>query len=387
MRAALRSLRFLLRKEFLQIARDRVILRMLFIMPMVQLVVLSNAATFEVERARLWVVDHDRSALSRGVADRLAASGRFDPVGHSASMDAADDAMLDRRTDVILVVPRDFERDLVRDRRAPVQLVLNAEDGSAAGVTRSYAAEILAAYSAELGAEVAPALATVGARPEAPPQRGRPMVEVRQRAWYNAGLEYRDYMVPGILVQLVTIVGTLLTAMNIVREKEAGTLDQLNVTPVPRAAFIAAKLLPLWTIAMIELALGLVVARLLFDVPMRGNIGLVFLGAACYLVAALGIGLWISTMVETQQQAMFVTFFLTMIYLLMSGLFTPVRAMPHWAQWVAQANPVMHFIALTRAVLLKGATLGDVAPRLGVLTLCGALVLMVAVWRYRKTAE
>jgi ABC-2 type transport system permease protein len=382
----MRALRFLLRKEFLQIFRDRVILRMLFIMPMVQLLVLSNAATFEVKLARLWVVDHDRTAVSRGVVDRLVASGRFATVGASASMAAADDAMLDRRTDVILVVPRGFERDLVRERRAPVQLVMNAEDGSAAGVTRSYANEVLAAYSAELGAEVSPALATVGARTELPPQRGRPVLEVRQRAWYNAELEYRDYMVPGILVQLVTIVGTLLTAMNIVREKEAGTLDQLNVTPVTRATFITAKLLPLWIIAMVELAIGLVIARFVFDVPMRGSLGIVFLAAACYLVAALGIGLWISTVVETQQQAMFVTFFLTMIYLLMSGLFTPVRAMPHWAQWIAQVNPVMHFIALTRAVLLKGAGLADVARPLLVLAGAGALVLSVAVLRYRMRA-
>jgi ABC-2 type transport system permease protein len=383
----MRALRFLLRKEFLQIFRDRVILRMLFIMPMVQLLVLSNAATFEVKLARLWVVDHDRSALSRGVVDRLVASGRFATVGASASMATADDAMLDRRTDVILVVPQGFERDLVRERRAPVQLVMNAEDGSAAGVTRSYANEVLASYSAELGAEVSPALATVGARAELPPQRGRPGLEVRQRAWYNAELEYRDYMVPGILVQLVTLVGTLLTAMNIVREKEAGTLDQLNVTPVTRATFITAKLLPLWLIAMVELAVGLAIARLVFDVPMRGSLGIVFLAAACYLVAALGIGLWISTVVETQQQALFVTFFLTMIYLLMSGLFTPVRAMPHWAQWIAQVNPVMHFIALTRAVLLKGAGLSDVARPLSVLAVAGALVLTIAVLRYRKRAD
>ena len=383
----MRALRFLLRKEFLQIFRDRVILRLLFMMPLVQLVVLSNAATFEVKRARLWVVDHDRTTVSRGVVERLAASGRFEPVGASATMSAADDAMLDRRTDVILVVPPDFERDLVRERRARVQLVFNAEDGSAAGVTRGYASEVLADYSVELGSVVTPALATVGARTELPPQRGRPVLETRQRAWYNAELDYRDYMVPGILVQLVTIVGTMLTAMNIVREKEAGTLDQLNVTPVTRATFITAKLLPLWAIAMLELVIGLAVARLVFDTPMRGSLGIVFLAAGFYLVAALGIGLWISTVVETQQQALFVTYFLTMIYLLMSGLFTPVLAMPEWAQWIARVNPMMHFIALMRAVLLKGAGVTDVAPQLGALAVGGALVLTAAVLRYRKTAE
>ena len=382
----MRALRVLLRKEFLQIFRDRTILGMLFLIPMVQLAVLSNAATFEVRSARVHLVDHDRTPTSRGLADRLAASGRFAIVESGRSMAEADEALLDRRVELIVVVPPSFERDLVRERRAPVQLVLNAEDGSAAGVTSMYANEVLARYAAELGVRAAPGLAVVAARDEPPPRRGTPVVEVRRRGWYNASLEYRDYMVPGILVQLVTMVGTLLTAMNIVREKEAGTLDQLNVTPVPRATFVAAKLIPLWSLALVELALGLLLARLAFDVPMRGSLLLVFAAAGIYLVAALGVGLWISARVETQQQAMFVTFFLMMIYLLMSGLFTPVRAMPEWAQWLAQLNPVMHFMRLMRAVLLKGAGPADVAPQLAALAVSGAVVLTIAVGQYRKRA-
>jgi ABC-2 type transport system permease protein len=229
-------------------------------------------------------------------------------------------------------------------------------------------------------------MAAATARAEPAPRRGQPMVEVRSRGWYNAELDYRFYMVPGILVQLLTIVGTLLTAMNIVREKEAGTLDQLNVTPVTRPVFIAAKLIPLWVIAMVVLAIGLAVGHFAFGVPVRGSLLLVFGGAALYLVAALGIGLWVSTVTETQQQAMFVNFSILMVYLLMSGLFTPVSAMPHWAQWVARFNPMMHFITLMRAVMLKGAGLADVAPQLGVLALAGAVVLTVAIRQYHKRA-
>ena len=382
----MRALRFLLRKEFLQIFRDHVILGMLFVMPMVQLLVLANAATFEVKRARLYVVDQDRSPMSRGVVDRLAASGRFVPSGASQSPARADEAMLGRKADVILVVPTGFERALVRDRRAAVQLILNAEDGAAAGVIQSYANRILEAYSRELGAVVAPSLATVGARAEPLLSRGEAAIEVRQRGWYNAELEYRDYMVPGILVVLVTMIGTLLTAMNIVREKETGTLDQLNVTPVTRSTFIAAKLIPLWSLALLDLVLGLALAHFVFDVPVRGSVIVVFLAAAIYLVGALGIGLWISTVAETQQQAMFVTFSILMVYMLMSGLFTPVRGMPEWAQWVAQLSPVMHFTALMRAVLLKGAGFADVVRELAVLTVMGAAVLTLSVRRYRKRA-
>jgi ABC-2 type transport system permease protein len=382
----MRALRFLLRKEFLQIFRDRVILGMLFVMPMVQLLVLANAATFEVKRARMYVVDQDHSPMSRSVVDRLSASGRFVPRGASGSPARADEAMLDREADVILVVPLGFERSLVRDRQASVQLILNAEDGAAANVTQSYASRILDAYAREIGAVVSPTLATVGARVDRVPQRAEPTIEVRQRGWYNAELRYRDYMVPGILVVLVTIIGTLLTAMNIVREKETGTLDQLNVTPVTRSTFIAAKLIPLWSLALLDLVLGLALARFVFDVPVRGSVLVVFLAAAIYLVGALGIGLWISTVAETQQQAMFVAFSIMMVYLLMSGLFTPVRGMPVWAQWIAQLSPVMHFTALMRAVLLKGAGFADVLRELAVLTIMGATVLTLSVRRYRKRA-
>jgi ABC-2 type transport system permease protein len=381
----MRALRFLLRKEFLQIVRDRVLMGMIFMMPIVQLLLLANAATFEVRHARLHVVDHDRSTASRGLVDRLAASGRFVVAGASPSRERADEAMLDRAVDVILVVPAGFERDVVRERRGTVQLVLNAEDGAAAGVTQTYASRVLAAYAAELGATVRPTLATTGAR-SAAPERGRPLVDVRRRGWYNAELEYRDYMVPGILVVLVTLIGSLLTAMNIVREKEAGTLDQLNVTPISRATFIAAKLIPLWLFALLDLALGLAFAHFVLGVPVRGSLALVFFAAAIYLVVALGIGLWISTIAETQQQAMFVTYSLVMVYLLMSGLFTPVRGMPGWAQWLTQLNPVAHFVQLMRAVLLKGAGLEDVARQLLILAASGLVVLTLAVRQYRKRA-
>ena len=382
----MRALRFLLRKEFLQIFRDHMILGMVFMMPLVQLLVLANAATFEVRSARVYVVDQDHTPMSRGLVDRLAASGRFVPAGASQSMARADEAMLAREADLILVVPAGFERDLVRERRGEVQLVINAEDGAAAGITQSYAGGIFASYAAELSARVSPTPASAGARAEVPPRPGVPVIEVRRRGWYNPELRYLDYMVPGILVVLVTMVGTLLTAMNIVREKEAGTLDQLNVTPLSRATVIAAKLIPLWSLALVDLALGLVLAHFVFDVPVRGSLALVFVAAAIYLLAALGIGLWVSTIAETQQQAMFVTFSIMMVYLLMSGLFTPVSGMPGWAQWAAQANPMTHFVRLMRAVLLKGAGPADVASQLATLAAMGVGVLTLAVRQYRKRA-
>jgi ABC-2 type transport system permease protein len=372
----MRTLRFLLRKEYLQIFRDRLMVAQMLLVPCVQLALLANAATFEVKSARLAVVDEDRSATSRGLVDRLRAAGRFVVAATPASAERADEAMMRREVGAILHVPRDFERDLVRTRAATVQLVLNAEDGAAAGVTLSYAQRIVAEYASELAASLRLSAATLGPAP------GR--LEVRARGWYNPELDYRFYMVPGILVQLVTMVGTLLTALNIVREKELGTLEQLNVTPVTRGQFIAAKLIPLWSLGLVALTIGMLVSRFAFHVPMRGSVLLVFATASVYLLAALGIGLLVSTIVSTQQQAMFVTFFIVLVYLLMSGLFTPVRSMPVWAQWIAQANPVMHFIEIMRAVMLRGAGLAEIARSLGVLALLAVAVFSLSVRQYAK---
>jgi len=366
----MRTLKFLLRKEFQQVLRDRAMVRLLLVLPAVQLLILSNAATFQIRHADLYLVDQDRSTVSRGVVDRLRASGRFRVVGASGSMRRADRALLDRSASVILHLPEGLERDLVRTGSAPVQLVFNAEDGAAAGILSSYATRILARYSAELAD-----------RGRGPPAH----IEVRTRGWYNPELRYTYFMVPGILVVLVTMVASTLAAMNIVREKEIGTLEQLNVTPLGRGTFVAGKLIPFWIIAMIDLAIGLILAHFVFGVPVRGSLLLVFGGAAVYLVAALGIGLLISTAVDTQQQAMFLSFALNMIYLLMSGLFTPLRSMPEWAQWLAELSPVKHFLVIMRAVLVKGAGPADVAVPLVVLAAYGGLLFALAMRQYRKT--
>jgi ABC-2 type transport system permease protein len=194
-------------------------------------------------------------------------------------------------------------------------------------------------------------------------------------------------MVPGILVVLVTIVATTMAAMNIVREKELGTLEQLNVTPVTKAQFIASKLLPFWILALLLLCAGLLVAHFGFGVPVRGSVALLLAAGAVYLVAALGIGLWISTVAETQQQAMFVSFAINMIYLLMSGLFTPVASMPVWAQWIAEASPVKHFIVIARAILLKGAGVEAVALPLLILAFYGAAVITLATLQHSKRSD
>lgn len=379
----MRTLAFLLRKEFLQIRRDPAMLRLLIIAPLIQLLVLSSAATFDIRGTDVYLVDDDHSSASRGLVQRFVASGRFAIEHSSGSIRRANQALLEREVAMILRIPSEFERDLVRHGVAPVQLVFNAEDGAAASILRSYAIRILSEYSAELGREITPRFAGSGSDSPAAGRVAR--IDLRTRGWYNADLDYSDYMVPGILVLLVTVVATSFGSMNIVREKEIGTLEQLNVTPVTRAQFIASKLLPFWIIALLDLILGLVVARLVFEVPMRGSLLVVFVAALVYLLAALGIGLWVSTVAETQQQAMFLSFAINMVYLLMSGLFTPIQSMPTWAQWVAELSPVKHFIVIMRAVLVKGADFADIQQPFYVLAVYGIAMLALAVKQYSKT--
>jgi ABC-2 type transport system permease protein len=363
----MRRIWFLAQAEVLHVIRDRATLAQVLVVPIVQMLVLANAATFDIRQTPTWIVDLDRTSVSRALVSRIAASGHFDVVGTQPSSAAADASMLAGKTTLVLTIPRDFERSLTRNRAADVQLTVNAEKGSAAGIVQSYAAAIVTNYAAALNGPG-------GAAP----------LEIRTRMRYNAVRNYKHYMVPGILVALVTIIASLLTSQNIAREKELGTLEQLNVTPITRGQFIAGKLLPYWCLGIVELALGLGVGVLAFGVPVRGSVLLLFGVAGVYLLVALGIGLFISALVRTQQQAMFVTFFIVHIYLLMSGLFTPVDSMAPWVQAVSQANPVRHFVTISRAILMKGAGLQDIAQPFVILVVSAVLVLTVAVRQYRK---
>jgi len=363
----------LARAEVLHVLRDRATLMQIIVVPVAQLLILSNAATFAIRSSPIWVVDSDHSQASRAVANRLGASGYFKLLGVTASAIPANEAMLRGDVSLVLTVPSDFEKSLIRDRVATVHLDVNAEKGSAANIVQSYAVQILNSYALELGAELYPTDSRTG------------RIVTVARDWYNPTLDYKHYMVPGILVALVTIIGTLITAQNIAREKEMGTLEQLNVTPITKAEFITAKLLPFWVLGMLDLGLGLAVGYFVFDVPMRGSLLLLFASAGVYLIVALAIGLWISTLVETQQQAMFVTFFLLMIYLLMSGLFTPIDSMPRWVQLLSELNPVRHFVTISRAILVKGAGFSETAMPLGILAIYGILILTLAIRQYDKT--
>lgn len=385
-RAFIRRTLALAHAEVLHVRRDRAMIVQITMVPLIQLLMVSNAATFEIKRTPAYVVDFDRTSTSRGLVTRLASSGLVDIIGQSASPDASNEAMLTGRATLVLMIPREFESSLVRTGTATVGLDLNAEKGTAAGIVQSYVAQTLEAYSRELGVEIRPTRRNVAVRSTQflMPRPSAGLIDVRARGWYNPTLDYTNYMVPAVLVALMTMVGTLLTAQNIAREKEVGTLEQLNVTPISRAEFVTAKLLPFWVLGLVDLTLGLIAGRIVFGMPIRGSLFLLYGSAGIYLIVALAIGLLISTAVDTQQQAMFIAFFLIMIYLLISGLLTPIDSMPHWMQILSEFNPVRHFNAISRGVLIKGAGLRQIAFQLTVLSIYAALAMTVAIRQYRK---
>jgi ABC-2 type transport system permease protein len=280
---------------------------------------------------------------------------------------------------MVVEVPPRLEARLRREGAAPVLLAVNAEEGAVAGLVSGYAQRIVADLARELAVDA----------PGAGRARGRAVpgtLAVSARRWYNPTRDYHHYMVPGIIVSLITIIATLVTAQNVAREREMGTLEQLHVTPLTRAQFMAGKLLPGWLLGMALFVGAMALGRVVFGIPVRGNPLVVVAGAAVYLVVALGIGLLVSTVTRTQQQTMFVSFFILTLYLLMSGLFTPLESMPGWAQGVAAATPVRHFVWVMRAVLVRGAGLAEVGATIAGLGAAGVAVLSLAVWRYHKGA-
>ena len=372
----MKTIFYIIQKEFLQVFRNRSMLPIIFVVPIVQLIILVNAATFEMKHIRISVVDLDLSSTSRKLVSKFGGSPFYQVRQTTFSYKAAEDEMKKGQVDMILQVPAGFEKKLVCEGQAKVQFVINAINGQTAGLTNAYSTMILLDYNREMVMEnTTPAM-----------MAGVKNILTEYSYWYNPKLNYKTYMVPGILVLLVTIIGLLLSGMNIVREKEIGTIEQINITPIRKYQFIIGKLVPFWIIAMFELAFGLTIGKLLFGIPIIGNVALLFLFASVYLLVILSIGLLISTLNNTQQQAMFITWFFMMIFIMMSGLFTPVESMPEWAQKINIINPVAYFIKTMRMVLLKGSGFGDISGLFASICTYAVIMISFATWRYRKVS-
>lgn len=385
----MRTILFLLQKEFTQIFRNRFMLPIIFVVPLVQLVVLVFAANLEMKNIKLAVVDKDLSQVSRRLTGKFEASPFFKVKYFTFSQDEAEDLLRANKADMVLQIPGGFERDLIREDQAKVQLLMDAVNATTAGLASAYAISVIRDYNRGIllegtGAGTGTGIGTgtgTAAMTSVPLRAG-----INYSYWYNPDLNYKIFMLPGILVILVTMIGMMLTALNLVREKELGTAEQINVTPIRKYQFITGKLLPFWIIALFELSFGLTIGRIFFHLPLEGSLALLFLFASVYLLVALSFGLFLSAVSSSQIQVMFLMFFFFITFVLMSGIFTPVESMPDWAITVNIINPVAYFIRVIRMVLLKGSGFSDIHREFYSLAVYAVLMMSLATWRYRKTA-
>lgn len=323
-------------------------------MPMIQLLILPWAADYEVKDINLAVVDHDHSAYSRQMISKITSSGYFRLQDYTSSYETALHEIEKDKADLILEIPASFEKKLVKEDEAPLFIAVNAINGTKANLGGSYLRSIIQDYNKEVRTEWIQF-------PRFSPETN---IEVTSSNWFNPLMNYKYFMVPGILVILVTMVGSFLAALNIVKEKEIGTIEQINVTPVKKYQFILGKLIPFWVLGLIVLSIGMVIQRLAYGIIPAGSLLTIYVFAAVYLLAVLGLGLLISTFTGTQQQAMLISFFMMMVFILLGGLYTSIDSMPKWAQMITKINPVSYFIDVMRMVVLKGSSLADIKDHL-----------------------
>lgn len=376
----LRRLQQMLIKEFIQVFRDKRARFVLFVPPIVQMMIFGYAAVYEIKHVTTAVLDLDRTPASREFISRFTASRNFDVDFHLSREDEIP-GLIDRSLVTIAIeIPSGFGRKLQRGETAQVQVILDGTNSNTALIATGYLNQIAARFAREYQQQrmerLAPGLAAL-----------IPEVNIEQRPWYNPELRSRWFFVPGIIGNLTLIMVVLLTAFSIVREREIGTLEQIMVTPIGRAEFILGKTIPFFLIGLADVVLIAVVGTFWFAVPFRGSLAVLFLGTVLFLFSMLGVGLLISTVSATQQQAMVTSFFFNMPAVMFSGFGFPIRSMPEALQWLSAIDPLTYYLIILRSVYLKGAGLDVLAPQMWALAGFATVTLLVSVSRFHKTLD
>ena len=371
----------LARKELRQTLRDPRALRVIFVAPIIQLIIFGYAVTTDVKNAATVVFDRDHTTLSRELVQDLTASGYFRlqaTVGRASDLA---DALDHGRALVAIEIPRGFETDLASGQPATVQVLLDGTSSNTATVAQAYASQIILRF----GQEHSPLVRQTGTGAQGHGGAGLPGVDLRVRAWYNPNLESRVYNVPGVVGNLMMLMSLLLTTLAVVRERELGTLEQLMVSPLKPVEMIIGKTLPVVGIAMVDLLIITVVATLWFQIPLRGSLAFLVVISLAYVVCGLGVGLLISTVSNTTQEAFMTMFMFFLPAMIVSGFFFPIENMPIAFQYLTLINPVAYYVKAVRAIFLKGAGIAVLWPQLAMLLLMGGGILWFASTRFRKT--
>ncbi len=364
-------LKYLLEKEFKQNLRNPIMLPLIIVLPLIQLVILPFAATYEIRNVEMVIVDNDHSAFSRDLEQKIASSGYFTTRYHAPTYQEALQYIEKGEAEVVLEI-----------RSSQVFLSVDAVDGTQASIVEAYLNGIIQDYAARTLQEEA-LQSQVEIKNRKLPSRIQATAQMR----FNPFLDYQTYMVPGILAMLLTLVGGILAALNISGERELGTLEQINVSPVRKSDYLLGKLIPFWIMGLLITLIGLGIAWLLYGLTPRGSLPTLLLFATIYNIGFTGFGLFLSSVSKSQQQAMFVAFFFLLIFFLMGGLFTPVSSMPHWAQYIVYLNPTWYLIDAMRLIILKGSGFGQLLDQFYAITAFALFFNFLALITFRKTAK
>jgi len=367
----------ILRKEFRSIFRDPRMRMVIIGFPVFQTLIFGYAVSLDVRHVQLAVVDHDNTPASRTLVARFTGSDFFDAAAFTLDDDEARQLIDSAKASAILQINAGYEQNLHGGRTTPVQVIVDGSDSNTARFVANYAAAIATAANTEIILD------------RTLRQAGRNVraggVDLRPRAWFNADLESRNYYVPGIIAMLVMLIALMLTSMSIVREKEVGTIEQIMVTPIRPVEFIFGKCAPFAVIGFLNVCMVTAVGIFWFGIPFRGSFPLLLLGTALFLLSTLGIGLFISTVSQTQQQAMMTTFFFFFPAMLFSGFIFPVSNMPLVIQYLSLLDPLRFMLVIVRGIFLKGVGLDILWPQFAALLALGVAVMAIAVSRFHKT--
>lgn len=369
-------IKYLIEKEFKQFFRNSFLPRLVIVMPMMVLLVFPLVANFEIKNINLSVVDNDKSPYSERFVQKVQSSGYFRITDVSGTYQQALKSMELNQSDIILEIPPHFEKDLVREKTATILISANTVNGTKGGLGSSYLAGIAGDYSSNIRSEWMAGTDKLNA----------PRYEIIPRYWFNPHLLYRVFMIPALMVMVLAMVCGFLPALNIVGEKENGTIEQINVTPVSKFTFIASKLIPHWVIGFVALSICFLVARLVYGLIPAGHLYTIYFFAALFVLAFSGFGLIISNYAKTVQQAMFMMFFFLVTFIFMSGLYTPVDNMPGWAQVLSDFSPLKYIIQVLRQVYLKGSSFAELTTQFWALCAFALFFNGWAVMSYRKSS-
>jgi len=348
---------------------------MIFIFPFMVLMVFPWAASYEIKNLNLSVIDNDHSTYSRQLTQKIISSGYFKLTNVSPNYEKALKSIEKNESDIILEIPANFEKNIVNRQGGKVMISANAVNGMKGGIGMTYLVSILTDFNAGIIQELMPTGAGV---------ISTPTIQTDSQYRFNPHLNYRVFMVPALMVMILTLLCGFLPAVSIVFEKELGTMEQINVSPVPKTTFILAKLIPFWIIGLIVISIGFLIAWAVYGLVSAGYFSTIYLFAAIYILAVSGLGIVVSNYASTLQQAMFIIFFFMMLFIMLSGLYTPIDSMPDWAKWIAAFNPLKHFMVVMRSVYLKGSNPLQMAKELAALIGFAVFFNSWAVLSYKK---